>query len=227
MKYKLTDKIEFSALSVSIRFSKSLIATKPWYYSIILYLSKKRLSLSSVCTYFSYTPSKYSAPQPPKPNTEILPLPGKYVVPTSKPKALIVCLGYEQQKAEGIIDHLDPKISYIFYTSPALDKRFVKTLEDNNRSILNDPTKIIRTYKFDDLLSLERQLTAIYEQLKDDYSIIFAPLGPKPFTFISMLMSVKYHDIDIWRVGSGSDINEYKREPISDDVFIISKILFE
>lgn len=201
--------------------------TKPWYYSIILYLSKKKLSLTSVCAYFSYTPSKYSMPQPPKPNTEILPLPGKYVVPTSKPKALIVCLGYEQQKAEGIIEHLDPKISYIFYTKPALDKRFVKTLEDNNSTILKDPTKIVRTYKFDDLLSLERQLTAIYEQLKDDYSIIFAPLGPKPFTFISMLMSVKYHDIDIWRVGSGSDINEYKREPISNDLFIISKILFE
>lgn len=149
--------------------------TKPWYYSIILYLSKKKLSLSSVWAYFSYTPSKYSTLQSPKPNTEILPLPGKYVVPTSKPKALIVCLGYEQQKAEGIIDHLDPKISYIFYTSPALDKRFVKTLENNNKTILNDSTKIIRKYKFDDLLSLERQLTAIYEQLKDDYSIIFAP----------------------------------------------------
>ncbi|MCW3110271.1 MAG: hypothetical protein JWQ09_4777 [Segetibacter sp.] len=200
--------------------------TKPWYYSIILYLSKKQLALDRLRVFFSYTPSKYSPPQPPKPNTEIIPLPGKYIVPTSKPKALIVCLGYEQQKAEGIIEHLDPKLSYIFYTKPAFDNRFVTTLEVNNESILNDPSKIIKTYQFDDLLGLERQLTSIYESIKNDYSIIFAPLGPKPFTFISMLMSVKYPDIDVWRVGSGSDINEYKREPIKDNLFIITEILF-
>lgn len=201
--------------------------TKPWYYSIILYLSKKNLTIPTLNAFFSYTPSKYTPPQSPKPNSEIIPLPGKYVVPVNKPKALIVCLGYEQKKAEGIIEHLDPKISYIFYTKPALDPRFVSALEENNRSIINDPTKIVHTYPFDDLLNLERQLTSIYELLKDDYSIIFAPLGPKPFTFISMLMSVKYHDIDIWRVGSGSDINEYKREAIDNDLFIISKIVFE
>jgi len=200
--------------------------TKPWYYSIILYLSNKKLPFNKIKVFFSYTPSKYSPPQEPKPNSEIIPLPGKYIVPTNKPKALIVCLGYEQQKAEGIIEHLDPKISYIFYTKPAFDNRFVKTLEANNHSILNDPTNKIRTYQFDDLLDLERQLTAIYENIRDDYSVIFAPLGPKPFTFISMLMSVKYPDIDVWRVGSGSDINEYRREPINDDLFLITEIVF-
>ena len=157
--------------------------TKPWYYSIILFLSKKNLPFKRINIYFSYTPSKYSPPQEPKPNSEIIPLPGKYIVPTNKPKALIVCLGYEQQKAEGIIEHLDPKILYLFYTKPAFDDRFVTTLEKNNHTIINDPTNIVKTYKFDDLLSLERQLTAIYERIKHDYSIIFAPLGPKAIYF--------------------------------------------
>lgn len=56
--------------------------------------------------------------------------------------------------------------------------------------------------------------------------LIIAPLGPKPFTFISMLLSVKYHDIDIWRVGSGSDINFYPREPIGKDCFILTQIIW-
>jgi hypothetical protein len=199
--------------------------TKSWYYSIILYLTKRRLAISKVIALFFYTPSRYSVPQKPKHNTEIAPLPGKYVVPTNKPKALIVCLGYEQNKAEGIIDHLDPKICYVFYTEPALDPKFVSTVKANNKNILDHYTNII-TYPFDDLLYLERQLTSLYYLLREDYSIIIAPLGPKPFTFISMLLSVKFRDIDIWRVGSGSDINEYKREPIDDNTFVINEVVF-
>lgn len=226
--YSLLDEefSRFSSESPTIVIDYSCM-TKAWYYSVILYLSKKDLEFKNVTAYFIYTPSKYSDPQDPKPNTEIAPLPGKYVVPTDKPKALIVCLGYEQNKAEGIIDHLDPKISYIFYTKPALDDKFVIELELNNKSILDDKSKIIIQYPFDDLLYLERQLTSIYLSLKKDYSVIIAPLGPKPFAFIAMMMSVKYNDIDIWRVGSGSDINEYERKPLENGQFIVSKIFYE
>ena len=83
------------------------------------------------------------------------------------------------------------------------------------------------TFQLDDMLSLERELTSLYYLLREEYSIIIAPLGPKPFTFISMLMTIKFRDIDIWRVGSGSDINKYTREPIDKDTFIISEIVFE
>lgn len=200
--------------------------TKPWYYTMILYLKKKKLEFNSITVYFIYTPSKHENPKSPKPNSEIAPLPGKYIVPTDKPKALIVCLGYEQSKAEGIIEHLDPKECYLLYSKPALDEKFVNKIEENNWNILNENRNII-TFPLNNLLLLERELTSLYYLLKDDYHIIIAPLGPKPFTFMSMLLSIKHRDIDIWRVGSGSDINEYNREPISDDTFIISKVVFE
>lgn len=199
--------------------------TKSWYYTIIMYLHNKNLSQTNVNVYFCYTPSKYSKPLEPKPNTEIAPLPGKYIVPTDKPKALIVCLGYEQSKAEGIINHLDPQKYFLFYSKPALENEFVNKIEQNNAELLKNGN--ITTFKLNDLLNLERELTALYYSLRDKYSIIIAPLGPKPFTFISMLMTIKYSDIDIWRVGSGSDINEYNREPIDDDSYIISKVLFQ
>lgn len=201
--------------------------TKSWYYSIILYLKNKESSFKNICVYFSYTPSKFIEPKEPKPNKDIGPLPGKYFVPTDKPKALIVCLGYEQNKAEGIIEHLDPKKFYLFYTKPASDIKFIKTLEKNNENILEERGSHITTYPFNDLVSLEKQLTLLYYQLKDEYSIIIAPLGPKPFSFISMMMSAKYSDIDIWRVGSGNDINEYLNEALDNKSFIICEVLFE
>lgn len=215
-------KIEKRKISILVDYS---CMTKSWYYSIILFLSKKNLNFSEMKVYFSYTPSKFSIPLAPKPNSEIAPLPGKYIVPTDKPKALIVCLGYEEKKAEGIIDHLDPKVSYVFYTNPALDKKFVSTLKSNNKNILKEEAKNTIEFPFDDLHFLEKRLTALYKELKDEYSVIIAPIGPKPFTFISMIMSVKYNDIDIWRVGSGSDINVYDQIPIRGK-FIISKVVF-
>jgi hypothetical protein len=200
--------------------------TKSWYYSIILYLSKVNTHFKKVKAIFSYTPSIYSKPLPPKSNTDILPLPGKCRISDNKPKALIVCLGYEQNKAQGIIDQLDPKLTYIFYTDPALDPVFVQTIKENNSNILEQDKNII-TYPFDNLLYLERELTSLYYFLKDEYNIIIAPLGPKPFTFIAMMMSIVYPEIDIWRVGSGFDINRYEREPFDPPQFIVNEVIFE
>lgn len=200
--------------------------TKSWYYSIILFLSNKTLKLKNIRAIFSYTPSKYSEPLLPKPNSDIAPLPGKHVVPTDKPKALVVCLGYEQNKAEGIIEHLDPKFCHIFYTKPSLDPSFSKKVEENNRSILDERKDHFTTYDFKDLLSLERELNALYQILKRDYSIIIAPLGPKPFALVSMIMAAKYPEIDIWRVGSGYNINEYDREALDKNSFIINDVYF-
>ncbi|MBZ4188886.1 hypothetical protein [Niabella beijingensis] len=200
--------------------------TKSWYYSIILFLSNRILDRNDIRVIFSYTPSKFSEPLLPKPNSEIAPLPGKYVVPTDKPKALIVCLGYEQNKAEGIIEHLDPKVCHIFYTKPTLDPLFSEKVELNNHNILSESKNQVTTYAFDDLLGLERSLNALYLMLRKDYSIIIAPLGPKPFALVSMIMAAKYSEIDIWRVGSGFDINEYDRSPLEGDNYVINEIFF-
>lgn len=199
--------------------------TKSWYYSILLYFSNKEINLDKVKMLFIYTPSVYSKPLKPKPNTDIQPLPGKYIIPNNKPKALIVCLGYEQNKAQGIIDQLDPKITYVFYSKPALDEAFVKKIEKNNKSVIEENKNII-TFPIDSLLFIENELVSLYHMLKDEYNIIIAPLGPKPFTFVAMLLSAVYPDIDIWRVGSGFDINEYEREPFITNKFVICELLF-
>lgn len=201
--------------------------TKSWYYTIILFLSNKILPQTKIKVYFSYTPSKFSIPLSPKPNTDISPLPGKYVIPNNKPKALIVGLGYEENKAQGIIDQLDPAITYLFYTDPALDPQFVKAVEKNNFNLLEEFKTNTIKYPSNDLLYLEKKIAEIYFLLKDKYNVIIAPLGPKPFTYVSMMLSIVFQDIEIWRVSSGEDINPYSREPFDTDEYIISNVFFE
>lgn len=200
--------------------------TKSWYYTIMSYFTLKELNFENVNIYFSYTPSIYSDPLEPKHNSFIDPIPGRFNIPSlDKPKALIVGLGYENKKAEGIIEYLDPKITFALYSSPSLDDRFSTTVEENNKNLIFDLKDNVIKFPFDDLLSIERILTSLYFSLKDDYNVIIAPLGPKPFTFIAMLLSIKYDDIDVWRVSSGSDFNKYDREPI-ENKFIICEVVF-
>lgn len=200
--------------------------TKSWYYTIILYLSNKKLNQKQITTYFNYTPSVFSEPLKPKPNTDISPLPGKFIISNNKPKALIVGLGYEENKAQGIIDQLDPAITYLLYTDPALDENFVNAVETNNNNILIEFKSNTIKYPSDNLIILERELTKLYYKLKDDYNIIIAPLGPKPFTYVAMMMSIIFTDIEIWRVGSGEDINPYSRKPFKPNKFIVSQVVF-
>lgn len=200
--------------------------TKTWYYAIILYLKNRNLSQKMITAFFGYTPSTFSSPLAPRPNIEIGPVPGKINIPNTKPKALIVGLGYEENKAQGIIDQLDPAITYLFYTDPSLDKNFVEAIEKNNTIILNEFKDNTVKYPFNDLLFLERELTSLYFTLVDDYNFIIAPFGPKPFAFVAMVLSAIHNDIEIWRTSIGEDTNPYPRTPIEGNHFIISEIVF-
>lgn len=202
--------------------------TKPWYYTILSYLAEKNIGNKTVNCFFSYTPSIYSEPLPPKQNTKIEPVEGSYKIPSNKPKALIVCLGYEQNKAQGIIDQLEPKLTYLYYTDPSIDSKFVTAVRENNKDILKEiKDEFIFTYPFDDIKFLEKQLTSLYYYLRDDYNIVIAPLGPKPFTFVAMILSIIFPEIEVWRVDSGLDLNRYTRAPFEPAKFIVNKIVFQ
>ncbi|AZA86826.1 hypothetical protein EG349_08505 [Chryseobacterium shandongense] len=67
------------------------------------------------------TPSKFSEPLQPKANSDISPLPGKITVPNNCAKALIVGIGYEENKAQGIIDQIGRAKVSLMHSKPNLD----------------------------------------------------------------------------------------------------------
>jgi hypothetical protein len=93
--------------------------------------------------------------------------------------------------------------------------------------VINSFKETTYTYDFSSLIDIENKLKAIYYKYNKEYSIIISPIGPKPFTFISMILSILYNDIEIWRIGSGEDINPYPRDPFEDGKFIISEVHYE
>ncbi|MDC6362558.1 MULTISPECIES: hypothetical protein [Flavobacteriaceae] len=220
-----TDFLKRKELNVFVDYS---CMTKVWYSTIINYFSFKHSVLESLQISFGYTPAKYSKPKEPMPNQYMGPIPGVYRISASnKPIVLVIGLGYEKYRAKGLVEHIDPEKTFVFYSKPAFDEKYVTDIEQNNSDLLvNLDSQNIHCHPVNDLISTESQLTSLYHALRDDYKIILAPQGPKPFALLCILLAHRYPDIDIWRVSAGGSRKVYDREPSLLDP-IICKVVFE
>jgi hypothetical protein len=196
--------------------------TKVWYSTILNYFINRRLNAVKISLVFSYTPSRFTPPQTPMPNGVMGPLPGIFRISASqRPTALILGLGYEKESAKGLMDYLDPKITFAFYSKPALDEQFAEHLERNNCQLLEQlGTMRTFTHPLMDLKATESQLLSLCEGLRQSHRVILAPLGPKPFALLCLLIATKLQDVDVWRVSCGSHGNLYDRAPLEVDPIV-------
>ncbi len=194
--------------------------TKPWYASFIDYFSQASLSWRKVDILFSYTGSAYVEPMKPKPLRMAEPLGyGSRGMMAGKPIALVIGLGYEKDRAEFLRKAVDPETTYCLYADPSSDQRFVEKVYINNFKLIDSLHKNqVFCYPLEDLTRTRQILTDLCLDLRLKYRIILAPLGPKPFALISMLVSTRYPDIEIWRVGAGKLESVYDRIPMGEPI---------
>lgn len=72
------------------------------------------------------------------------------------------------------------------------------------------------SYAIRDLKKIDSLLTNLCLNLRLNYKIILAPLGPKPFALCCLILSARYPDIEVWRVSAGSSESVYNREPFGE-----------
>ena len=196
------------------------VMTTVWYASLISALGSFEEEASKAEVYFIYQPSLFSPPKPPRPNAHIGPI-AEFCSLTlpDKPTALVMGLGYIPLRSAGLIDYVEPKEIYAFIADPGTDERFVREVEKNNKETLARIGKdnVVR-YPLDDLRLLEVRLNTLVSALQRDYRVIIAPLGPKPFSLISLLLAQKLRTVDVWRVSSGAKGNVYRRKDVGEPI---------
>ena len=199
--------------------------TRVWLSAFVNYFKFRNTQYREVYIYFMYSPSEYTRPSGPRPNSYMGPIPGVFrIASESKPTALIMGLGYEESKAKGLVDFIEPEMAFAFYSKPAIYEKFVKDVEINNEEILHrlrsEADVRVFTYPLHDLREMESKLMSIYFRLNQDYKVVLAPLGPKPFSLICLLVAEKFEDIDVWRVSSGIGGNIYSRRAADVDPIV-------
>jgi hypothetical protein len=182
--------------------------TKTWYAGIISAFTSC-LNIQSIECNFVYSPSLYLKPNQPISNGIVDPIDGFCGISSpDRPTALVVGLGYEYNRAIGLMDYIDPAVCYAFYTDPATDIRFRNDVVNNNKlfidSIQGSGFDKVFKHSIWDMDSTSNQLFSLCSGLRDNYRVIIAPLGTKPFSLLSLLIATRFNDIDVWRVSDGT-----------------------
>lgn len=188
--------------------------TRVWYAGVLRELRQTDRN-EDLRVIFVYCPSEYSEPHPPPPNASIRPIPGFSSLQLPRTRiALVVGLGYERDRARGLVEYIEPSRVYAFLSSPAVDGRFEADVRDNNSELLGRlrKTEIIE-YPIMDLQSTANRLNSVVVPLRDEFRVVLAPQGPKPFTLLSLLVSMAHSRIDVWRVSGGYRDRPYDRKP--------------
>lgn len=197
---RLTDKVSVF-IDIS-SFTRLHLAT---FFSAFNYLtihSKKELEITIGYSVASYTQSELDGPiihsGPVNPDFAGWPR------DPSLPTECIIGLGYEEGKALGVIEYIEPNSTWLF-KPVGKDNRYSKEVDKANEDLYSffDNTRLI-DYRIDKPYSTFRALESLVSSYIDCSRPILIPLGPKLFFAISILVALRQSPfVSVWRVSSG------------------------
>ena len=141
----------------------------------------------------------------------------------SKPTALIIGMGNEPNRIEGLTEYFDA-VPYLFYSDKSYNYEYSNEIESLNKSIIKG-TNLDYIFKFPiyDLGYLNFMLSSLCEALLRDFRVVIAPCGPKPFALIAMINALNYNNrsdkeylgnsIEVWRISPGDKLGKVDRVP--------------
>jgi hypothetical protein len=212
--------------NISILIDYSCMS-KIWYAGILSYFASYELNIENLELYFSYTSAEFSAPMEPDQGSIITTPRGllKANQRSSRPKAMILGLGYEKFLTTSLISTFNCKTIYAFYSDPAFDDRYAESVTKNNKKILKTiPGDHIIKYPVNNFKSTDALLTSLTMKLRLNHHVVILPAGPKPFTLSSLILASRYPDIEVWTIDNGQAPAAYNRNPMGEPV--VCKLLF-
>ena len=132
-----------------------------------------------------------------------------------RPPAAIVGLGYETNKAIGIVDHLEiNNATWAYYPLGPVPEYYQQVLQAN-QSLLNiiQADGRCQPYDLSDPAQLFHEMNYLVDTLKPHFNTILIPFGPKLFALAALLVATLHDDIGVWRVSSGTLESPVSRKP--------------
>jgi hypothetical protein len=120
-----------------------------------------------------------------------------------RPLATVVGLGYEEDKALGIVEHLQaPDVWTLVPRSVELDYDAALDLA-NKRLIDLVPDAHRLRYHVEQPFQTFLALESLVDGLSQRRNTVLVPFGPKILTIISLIVALRHREIPVWRVSGG------------------------
>jgi len=197
-----------------------------WYYHFFRWFYDKQDGDCRVCIRIVYTMANYVRLTGSSKLKEISDFLQADIKPANgKKTALILGLGQEKNVSESIYKIINPDLLYLFYADPPVEKRFVEKVFINNHKLINEtPIRNLIAYPIKNGQAIYQSLIDTILPLRNEYSIVLIPQGPKIFSVVTMLVHMGYPDIRI-------SYPLYKKPPDADRLPIgdpvVLDVLFE
>jgi len=198
-----------------------------WYYEFFKWFDEKQAGDGRVTMRIAYTMAKYVRQPGSRKVKEIFDFLKDEVRPAANGKkvALILGLGQEKNVSDSIFKMINPNLLYLYYADPPAEKRFVEKVLVNNHNLINEaPIRNLVAYPIRNAQTIYQSLINTILPLRNEYSIVLIPQGPKIFSVVSMLVHMGYPDIRI-------SYPRFKKPPAADrepkDDPVVLDILFE
>jgi hypothetical protein len=184
--------------------------SQPWYYEFFRWFAEDQDRFEKARMRFAYTMAGYVDEGVSRKVKEVKEFLKTENRTKKKKKALILGLGHEPNVSETIIRIVKPDLVYLFYADPPVDKRFVEKVFVNNHAIIKDvPIRNLVSYPINNGRIIYQSLIDTVLPIRNEYSIILIPQGPKIFSVASMLVQMGYPDVVI-------SYPRFKKTPVTD-----------
>jgi hypothetical protein len=167
---------------------------------------------------FVYSPAVYQPPPAEStPITVFGPVTGQFAGGLSAnelPLFVAIGLGYEQDKAVGVLEHLEPADTWAF-AATGLDQRYDLAVFRANRGVRRlIPRERLVRYPIDRPRELVLRLEGLTYGSGSSFRAILVPFGPKLFALACILVAVAHApNVGVWRVSSGESGAPEDRRP--------------
>ncbi len=184
--------------------------TRKHIAAIILALKDYTESYStSIRLDIGYSVAKYSEPGSDGPISFSGPVLSRFSghpADPSLPSECILGVGYEEGKALGIIEYIEPNRVWLFLPT-GTDPKYEESLRLANKTLFESRSaKNLISYKVLNPYSTYLKLESLAASLIHESRPVLIPLGPKIFFALSTLIVLKYiNQMSLWRVSAGEN----------------------
>ena len=175
---------------------------KKWYAMFIDGITRNNYPPDAINLYLSYTPKLFEK----KPGKQAIGYFGPIInnrdnLRDKKPVSMIVSLDNNHNTVMEAVKKVKPQKILAFIPNCTHDPEYSRLVQENNKSLLSqiDSVNIIR-YEADKPEQINALLTSCCLDERVDSEVVIVPQGPKTFSMMSMLLSVRYPDVKLWEI---------------------------
>jgi hypothetical protein len=175
---------------------------KKWYSVILDNITYNNFKSKKINLFLSYTPKLFEKVKKPA-NAEYFGpiIDRKDSLKEKRPVVMVAALDNNARLLAKAIQQIRPHKILAFVPDCNSDPEYTLSVIENNKSLLDKLSKNnIIHYDVSNPIAINSLLTSCCLDHRIEYEVMVIPQGPKVFSMMALLLSIRYPDVKLWEI---------------------------